>query len=85
MDVKLYGTSSAGRDYSIYRTAPSAPDPVRRPPVGSTGTYDQLTLHKTQYPADTRQFARQPCGRGDLYSRCPSDGPAYAFLLIDMR
>ena len=58
MDVKLYGTSSAGRDYSIYRTAPSAPDPVRRPPVGSTGTYDQLTLHKTQYPTDTWQFAR---------------------------
>ena len=58
MDVKLYGTRAAGKDYSCYRTAPSAPEPVRRQKAASTGSYDRLTLHQTQYPSDPNQFAR---------------------------
>ncbi|MCI8465834.1 MAG: flagellar biosynthesis anti-sigma factor FlgM [Lachnospiraceae bacterium] len=58
MNVKLYGTNPVGRDYSFYRTASSIPDPVRQQTVESTGSYDKLTLHKTQYPSDTGQFAK---------------------------
>lgn len=58
MNVKLYGTSMVGRDYSFYRTASSMPEPVRQQTAESAGSYDKLTLHKTQYPSDTKQFAR---------------------------
>lgn len=58
MNVKLYGTSMVGRDYSFYRTASSVPEPVKQQTVENTGSYDQLTLRKTQYPSDTSQFAR---------------------------
>ena len=58
MNVKLYGTSMVGRDYSFYRTASSVTEPVKRQTTESVGSYDKLTLHKTQYPSDTKQFAR---------------------------
>jgi anti-sigma28 factor (negative regulator of flagellin synthesis) len=58
MDVKLYGTRAAGREYPCYRTAPSAPEPARRQTAEIAGSYDRLTLHQTQYPSDTNQFAR---------------------------
>ncbi len=58
MEVKLYGTNMAGRDYSSYRTAPSAPDQSKPNAAGSIGNYDKLTLHRTQYPTDPKRFAR---------------------------
>ncbi|MCI9067482.1 MAG: flagellar biosynthesis anti-sigma factor FlgM [Lachnospiraceae bacterium] len=58
MNVKLYGTSMVGRDYSFYRTASSVPEPAKQQTAGSIGSYDKLTLHQTQYPSDTKQFAR---------------------------
>jgi len=59
MDVKLYGINAASRDYSRYRTVPSAPDPVKRHAAESMGSYDRLMLGgKVQYPTDTKQFAR---------------------------
>lgn len=58
MDVKLYGTSTVGREYSCCRTALYTPEQTRRPAAESTGSYDKLTLHSTQYPSDTRQFAK---------------------------
>ena len=58
MNVKLYGTSMVGRDYSFYRTASSMPEPVKQQTAESVRSYDKLTLHQTQYPSDTKQFAR---------------------------
>ncbi|MCI8505812.1 MAG: flagellar biosynthesis anti-sigma factor FlgM [Lachnospiraceae bacterium] len=59
MKVNLYGTSMVGRDYSsFYRTASSVPGPVKQQTADSIGSYDKLTLHQTQYPSDTKQFAR---------------------------
>lgn len=58
MNVKLYGTSMVGRDYSFYRTASSVPEPGKQQTAENVGSYDKLTLHKTQYPSDTKQFAR---------------------------
>lgn len=58
MNVKLYGTSMVGRDYSFYRTASSVSEPAKQQRAESTGSYDKLTLHQTQYPSDTKQFAR---------------------------
>lgn len=58
MDVKLYGTSAVGRDYSCHRTALYTPEQTKRSVAENTGSYDKLTLHSTQYPSDTRQFAK---------------------------
>lgn len=57
MGVKLYRTNAAGIDYSYYRTAPSAPEQPRFSATESSGNYDKLTLHKTQYPSDAKSFA----------------------------
>ncbi|MCI8513223.1 MAG: flagellar biosynthesis anti-sigma factor FlgM [Lachnospiraceae bacterium] len=58
MDVKLYGTSAVGRDYSCCRTALYTPEQTKRQTAESTGSYDKLTLHPAQYPSDTKQFAK---------------------------
>lgn len=60
MDVKLYGTSIVGRDYSFYRTASPAAEPMAKQAAETVvGSYDKLTLrNKTQYPSDANQFAR---------------------------
>ncbi len=58
MNVKLYGTSMVGRDYSFYRPASSTPEPAKQQAQEAAGSYDMLTLRQTQYPSDTKQFAR---------------------------